>query len=46
MKNENETVEQPEETDYDSSTTYVKNEKTGEWEIRNPAGSIGYNYLY
>jgi len=32
--------------DYDHSTIYIKNEKTGLWEVRNPSGSIGYNYLY
>lgn len=32
--------------DYSSSAVYIKNEKTGKWEIRNPSGSVGYNYLY
>ena len=33
-------------TDYDNSSIYIYNRKTGKWEVRNPAGSIGYNYLY
>lgn len=28
------------------SAIYKKNEKTGEWEVKNPAGSMAYNYLY
>ena len=31
---------------HDNSSIYIKNEKTGEWEVKNPAGSIAYNYLY
>ena len=31
---------------YENSSIYKKNEKTGEWEVKNPAGSIAYNYLY
>ena len=31
---------------YENSVTYRKNQKTGEWEIVNPAGAIAYNYLY
>ena len=27
------------------SVVYIKNEKTGEWEVKNPAGSYAYNYL-
>ena len=33
-------------TDYDNSAIYIYNPETGKWEVRNPAGSIGYNYLY
>jgi len=33
-------------TDYDNSAIYIYNRETGKWEVRNPAGSIGYNYLY
>lgn len=32
--------------DYDQSAIYIYNRETGKWEVRNPAGSIGYNYLY
>jgi hypothetical protein len=31
---------------FENSITYRKNEKTGEWEIVNPAGAVAYNYLY
>ena len=31
---------------HEHSATYKKNEKTGEWEVKNPSGSIAYNYLY
>ena len=31
---------------YENSAIYKKNEKTGEWEVKNPSGSIAYNYLY
>ncbi len=31
---------------YEHTTIYKKNEKTGEWEVKNPSGSIAYNYLY
>jgi len=33
-------------TDYSNSAIYIYNRETGKWEVRNPAGSIGYNYLY
>jgi len=33
-------------TDHDNSAIYIYNRETGKWEVRNPAGSIGYNYLY
>jgi hypothetical protein len=33
-------------TNYDNSAIYIYNRETGKWEVRNPAGSIGYNYLY
>ena len=36
----------PETDDYDHSAIYIFNKETGKWEVRNPAGSIGYNYLY
>ena len=32
--------------DINHSAVYIKDEKTGEWIVRNPAGSMGYNYLY
>ncbi|MCI0470040.1 MAG: hypothetical protein L0Y73_00105 [Candidatus Aminicenantes bacterium] len=32
--------------DYDNSTTYFKDPKSGRWIVRNPAGSIAYNCLY
>ena len=32
--------------DHDHSAVYIRNKETGQWEVRNPAGSIGYNYLY
>ncbi|MFC2146178.1 hypothetical protein ACFLRT_02325 [Acidobacteriota bacterium] len=31
---------------HDNSAIYIYNRETGKWEVRNPAGSIGYNYLY
>ncbi|MCJ7582658.1 MAG: hypothetical protein MUP98_19250 [Candidatus Aminicenantes bacterium] len=31
---------------YENTSIYKKNEKTGEWEVKNPSGSIAYNYLY
>ena len=31
---------------HEHTAIYKKNEKTGEWEVKNPAGSIAYNYLY
>jgi len=31
---------------YENSVTYLKNKKTGEWEIVNPASAVAYNYLY
>ena len=31
---------------HENSSIYKKNEKTGEWEVKNPSGSIAYNYLY
>ena len=31
---------------YENSSIYKRNEKTGEWEVKNPSGSIAYNYLY
>ncbi|MFC2140665.1 hypothetical protein ACFLQP_00010 [Acidobacteriota bacterium] len=40
------TTRDTDKTDYDNSAIYTYNRKTGKWEVRNPAGSIGYNYLY
>ncbi|MFC2157830.1 hypothetical protein ACFLT9_08340 [Acidobacteriota bacterium] len=38
--------ENPEDPDsLENSTTYIKNKKTGEWEIKNPAGSTAYNII-
>jgi len=34
------------ETDHNNSAIYIKEEETGRWVVRNPSGSIGYNYLY
>jgi len=31
---------------HEHTSIYKKNEKTGEWEVKNPSGSIAYNYLY
>ena len=39
---ENSTIINP----HEHTATYKKNEKTGEWEVKNPSGSIAYNYLY
>lgn len=39
---EQSTVKNP----YENSSIYKKNKKTGEWEVKNPSGSIAYNYLY
>lgn len=30
----------------DSSALYEQDKETGEWTIKNPAGSTAYNYLY
>ena len=38
--------EQPGFDSTGNSALYKKDEKTGKWEVRNPAGSLGYNYLY
>lgn len=35
-----------EEQNLEQSTGYIKDPKTGEWKVVNPAGSAGYNYLY
>lgn len=37
---------QEETVDHDSSAVYIKEPETGEWIVRNPSGSTGYNYLY
>ena len=31
---------------HENTSIYKKNKKTGEWEVKNPSGSIAYNYLY
>lgn len=31
---------------YENTAIYKKNKKTGKWEVKNPSGSIAYNYLY
>jgi hypothetical protein len=31
---------------HEHTATYKKNKKTGEWDVKNPSGSIAYNYLY
>ncbi len=36
----------PKEKHPSHSTVYIKDKKTGKWKIVNPAGSMGYNYLY
>ncbi len=47
IKSENkESDESGNSMDYERSAIYIKNKETGEWEVRNPSGSIGYNYLY
>jgi len=38
--------EEPEENDPNTSALYIKDKETGEWKVRNPSGSMGYNYLY
>jgi len=38
--------EQPVKNSHDNSAIYKKDKKTGKWEVRNPAGSFAYNYLY
>jgi hypothetical protein len=43
---ENPTPPNTDMTDYNHSAIYIYNRETGKWEVRNPAGSIGYNYLY
>jgi hypothetical protein len=30
----------------ENSAIYSRDKETGEWTVRNPSGSIGYNYLY
>jgi hypothetical protein len=32
--------------DHDMSAVYIRDKETGDWKVRNPAGSMGYNYLY
>jgi hypothetical protein len=32
--------------DFENSTTYRKDPKTGKWVVQNPSGSMVYNYLY
>lgn len=41
-----ESGEKPRADDGEQSTTYKKDPRTGKWIIQNPAGSMGYNYLY
>ena len=36
----------PKKTSHENTAIYKKNKKTGEWEVKNPSGSIAYNYLY
>ena len=43
---DNGTTRDTDKTNYDNSAIYIYNRETGKWEVRNPAGSIGYNYLY
>ena len=31
---------------FENSAVYVQDKKSGKWEVRNPAGSFAYNYLY
>ncbi|UCH97055.1 MAG: hypothetical protein JSV88_09450 [Candidatus Aminicenantes bacterium] len=45
-KTDNEKAKQQETGNYDTSAIYIRNKETGEWEVRNPAGSVCYNYLY
>ena len=44
--NSNREMNRQEVGDYDHSAVYIRNKETGQWEVRNPAGSCGYNYLY
>lgn len=40
---------QPDSTspdDHDTSAIYTRDKETGDWKVRNPAGSMAYNYLY
>jgi hypothetical protein len=32
--------------DHDTSAIYIRDKETGDWKVRNPAGSMAYNYLY
>jgi hypothetical protein len=34
------------EENADDSSVYIQDKETGQWKVRNPSGSIGYNYLY
>jgi len=38
--------ESPDKNPLDQSAVYVKDPKTGLWIVKNPGGSIAYNYLY
>lgn len=49
-KGEERTIDKTESPDEEyrpkpHSVVYIKNENTGEWEVKNPAGSYAYNYL-
>jgi hypothetical protein len=44
QKEEKATLIKPENSD--SSALYEQDRETGEWTIKNPAGSTAYNYLY
>jgi len=50
MSSKNEKSEKPQEPlekdPLNKSVVYIKDPKTGLWIVKNPSGSIAYNYLY
>lgn len=45
-KEKNREEPEPKDCPWENSAIYSRDKETGEWKVRNPSGSIGYNYLY